>query len=634
MGFLPHLDYNSVRDGAGVHLSMVSRSLRRSRRTKTLWGIAGVMLLLLFLSRTGLRSIVLPDISELYPTQPVTSFAGGDISPAINHPPPRLNEDGTFASGTTNSHPSFHLIIRGSQKNPGICRTIFSAMVLNYPPPTVLDMDDPTPEEGKPKLGKLDKPLVMHSYLTKSTHMKDDDVILIIDDSETWFQLPPQIMLQRFHDMLIKNDEKLRWRYGSVPVKLTKNADLGSFTSTQRYSQRVIFAADKVCRPNRPYDASCYAVPYSTLPPDIFGPLTDAGTSEDHNRPRWLNSGSLIGLVGDVKRLYERAAEINSIARIPRDEQDVLAQIFGEQEYARELDRRFTRPNWYIRMGELFGIIPRIDISRIFVSLTPGRRYEFAISLDYKSQLFFTMSPHSHYNLEWLNYNNLSQVSSAQLIHRVPRESRLNLPEDISKCENPFNPPHPLTTQIPPPYNSSVDYLPSPENESWFTIPLATDVHSTSVPALLQANIPSSPATQLDPNPDLLHVLWQRMWYHPWSRALLRKYMRASQGPIAAHAAMQGGGTAGWDTRGGSGGVWTGNDEWVDWTTMCKQTEEGVFGDDGFGKWGEELGFDYQAPVYNKFGMKVSGRGPEKLKDKEREDREKKEKEEKKEGQK
>ncbi|OAX78013.1 hypothetical protein ACJ72_07681 [Emergomyces africanus] len=590
MSLLPHLDYNGVKDGAGVHLLTLPRPLRRSRRIKTLWAIAGVMLLILLMS--GLhRSIEIPDISELYPTQPVTSFPGGDISPAINPPTAELNEDDTFASGTTKSNTSFHLIIRGPRKNPGICRTIFTAMVLNYPPPTVLDMGDPIPEEGKPKPGKLDQLLVMHSYLTKSTHMKNDDVILIIDASETWFQLPPQIMLQRFHDMLKKNNEKLRWRYGSVPEKLVNTADPGSLTSTQRYSERIIFAADKVCRPNRPYDPSCYVVPHSNLPPDIFGRLTDTGINVAYNRPRWLNSGSLIGLVGDVKRLYERAAEINSKAPIPGDEQEVLAQIFGKQEYTRELDRRLTRPNWYIFMGELFGIFRRIDISRIFVRLTPGRRYEFAIGLDYKSQIFFTMFPHAHHNLEWLNYNNVSQLSSVQLSHRVPYESRLNLPADISKCANPFNPPHPLTTQVPPPYNTTVDYLPSPQNESWFTIPLATDVYSTSVPALLQANV-ASPPTMSDPTPNLLYNWWQRMWYHPWSRALLRKHMRASRGPIATQKAMQGVGTEAWDMRGGSGGVWTGNDEWADWTTVCKGFEEWVFGDDGFGKWGEELGFD------------------------------------------
>ncbi|PGG98772.1 hypothetical protein GX51_06631 [Blastomyces parvus] len=614
MGLLEHLDYNGVSNGAGAHLSALSRPLRRSRRTRTLWAIAGVMLVMLVMTRTVLyQTKILPDISEIYPTQPVTSLLGDEISPAINSSPIGLNKDGTFASGVTKPNPSFHLIVRGSKKNPGICRTIFTAMILNYPPPTVLDLDEPTPKEGMPQQVQWDKPLAMHNYLTKSTHMKDNDVILIIDGNDTWFQLPPEVMLQRFHDLLKRNNDKLRWRYGSVSGKVAKNG----LKSTQRYSQRIVFAADKVCRPDRPYDASCFAVPHSNLPPDIYGPLTDTAEDVAQNRPRWLNSGSLIGLVGDVKRLYERAAEINSKNIMLADEQEVLSRIFGEQEYTRELDRRFTRPNWFIRMGELFGILQRIDISRIFVKLVPGRRYEFAIGLDYKSQLFFTMSPHSQHNLEWIHYNNISQASSAQLRHGVPREARLNLPADIAKCENPFTPPHPLDTQVPPPYNASVDYLPSPQNESWHTVPLATDVHSTSIPALLHTNITiptnSDPPPQPDFDPDPLHLWWRHMWFQPWSRALLRKSLRAPRAAFAGHAALRDGGADAWDMRGGQGGVWTGNDEWIDWVGVCKGSEELVFGNDGWGKWGAELGVDYLAPVFNRFGRLMSGRPREKL---------------------
>lgn len=58
MRLLEHLDYNSVRDGASVHLSTtLSRLLRRSRRTKTFWAIAGVMLLVLLMSSTGLYRV-------------------------------------------------------------------------------------------------------------------------------------------------------------------------------------------------------------------------------------------------------------------------------------------------------------------------------------------------------------------------------------------------------------------------------------------------------------------------------------------------------------------------------------------------------------------------------------------------
>ncbi|PGH13832.1 hypothetical protein AJ79_03400 [Helicocarpus griseus UAMH5409] len=593
MALLDRLDYDGVRDGVNAKLNSLSRPLRRSRRTKLLWAIAGALLVVFLMSRTSPHFTYIPDLSAEHPTQPLTTLSTDELAPAINPAPPKVDKDGTFASGVTKPNPSFHLIIRGAQKNPAICRTIFTAMALNYPPPTVLYLGDPIKEDGKPELGKLDKALVMHSYFTKNKHMKDDDIIMIVDDNDSWFQLPPQVLLQRFHKLLQRNNQQLTWRYG---YRSNKNADPATIKSPQKYSQRIIFAADKVCRPDRPYDASCFAVPYSNLPPDIYGAATDSGINLAWNRPRFLNSGSLIGTVADVKLLYERAAELNSKAAYPADEQQVLSQIYGEQEYARELDRRLSPPNWYIRMGELFGILPRIDISRIFVKLATGTRYEYGIGVDYKSELFFTMS-YSDHDLVWLNYNNVSQLSSVQMIHRVPREARLNLPEDIASAKNPFIPPHPKTAESLPPYNASVDYLPAPQNASWYTLPLATDVHSTSIPALIVTN---STAT------DTLRTWWNHMWYHPYSRALLRKYLRSPRGPIAAEAALRGGAEA-WDMRGGKGGLWTDNDEWIDWTMVCKGTEEEVFGDK-WGKWGEELGTDYQAPVFNQFGMLVTGR--------------------------
>ncbi|KAK2777939.1 hypothetical protein FQN53_002007 [Emmonsiellopsis sp. PD_33] len=592
-----------LQDGGGSaapKLATLARSpLRRSRRTKLLWTLAGTLFFILFLTRSDLRlSPVIPDFYNEHPSQPLTSLKD-EVSPAIKPAEPQLSKEGKFPSGVVKPNPSFHLIIRGPQKNPSICRTIFTAMALNYPPPTVVYLGDPIEEEGGPKYGKLDTLLVLSSYLTKNKAMKDDDIVLIIDDNDTWFQLPPEVLLQRFHALLVNNNQQLGWRYGNVPDKVNKSDP--NVKSMQKYSQRIIFAADKICRPDRPFDAFCYAVPASTLPPDIYGPKTDSGKKPGQNRPRWLNSGAIMGMVADVKRMYERAAEINSKLPEPMPEQRVLAKIYGEQEYVRELDRRLTAPNWYHHIGELLGLIPRIDIARIYVKMIPGRRYDFGIGLDYKSELFFSTSQAAS-DLEWIRYNNVTHASSAQRDHHVPREARLNLPPDVASSQNPFLPPHPQTAEMMPPYNATVDYLPPPQNVSWHNIPLATNLFSATIPTLLHTN---TNTTDLDS----LATWWKAMWYRPWSRALLRKYMRSARGPIAAEAALRGGAEA-WDTRGGKGGLWTDNDEWVDWTSVCKGIEEDIFGNDGFGKWGEENGFDYQAPVYNQFGMLVTGREP------------------------
>ncbi|ODH13676.1 hypothetical protein ACO22_07019 [Paracoccidioides brasiliensis] len=602
MALSGYLDYESLRAGASSKLAKLSRLLYWSNKTRLFWAIAGALLIVMLVFSSGWHLILgIPDFSVQHPTQPVTMLAEGEISPLLKPFPPKINENGTFASGVTKPTPNFYLIIRGSWNDTRICRTLFTSMILNYPPPTAVYPDDSTPKEGQAEQSQLDPALVMYNYLTQSNHMKDDDVLLIVDN-DTWFQLPPEVMLQRFHEMLKRSNEHLRQRYGSVLRNIGKKADISVFKSTQKYSQRIIFAADKIRRPDYAYGVSGLAVLNSTLVPDIHGPETDSGKNTAQSRPRWLNAGSLIGLVGDVKLLYKRAVEINSKNVTPADEQTVLSQIFGEQEYVRELDRNISPPNWYTNLGRLLGIRPRVNISNIFVNTDPGRRYEYSIGLDDKSNLFFTAS-HAESDLVWLTYN-ISRLNPPQQTQGVPDNAPLYLPKDIYRCTNPFNPPGPLIKELMPPYNETVDYLPDPQNTTWRAIPLATNVLSASIPTLLYTNPDNMTMTS-----DTLHAWWDNMWYHPYSRALLRKYMRSSRSALEAEKALFGWPGASWNVRGGKGGLWTGNNLWMDWSRTCKGVEEQVFGDK-WGLWGEELGFDYQAPVYNRFGLLVTGKEP------------------------
>ncbi|EEH34450.2 hypothetical protein PAAG_05499 [Paracoccidioides lutzii Pb01] len=593
MALSGYLDYEIVRAGASSKLSKLSRLLYQSNKTRLFWAIAGALLIVMLIFSSGWHLIFgPPDFSVQHPTQPVTMLAQGEISPLLKPYSPKMNKNGTFASGVKKTTPNFYLIIRGSWNDTRICRTLFTSMILNYPPPTAVYPDDSTPKEGQAEQSELDTALVMYNYLTKSNHMKDDDILLIVDN-DIWFQLPPEVMLQRFHEMLKKSNEHLRQRYGSVLRNIGKEADISVLTSTQKYSQRIIFAADKIRRPDYAYGVSGLAVLNSTLAPDIHGPETDSGKNTIQSRSRWLNAGSLIGLVGDVKLLYKRAAEINSKNVTPVDEQTVLSQIFKEQEYVRELDRSISLPNWYTKLGRLLGILPRVNISNIFVNTDPGRRFEYSIGLDYKSNLFFTAS-HAESDLEWLTYNNISRLNSPKLTQRVPNKAPLYLPKDISRYTNPFNPPDPLIKELMPPYNETVDYLPDPQNTTWHAIPLATNVLSASIPTLLCTNPDNTTMTS-----DTLHAWWDNMWYHPYSR-------RAAAAQ-EAEKALFGWPGATWNVRGGKGGLWTEDNLWMDWSRTCKGVEEQVFGDK-WGLWGEELGFDYQAPVFNKFGLLVKGK--------------------------
>jgi hypothetical protein len=336
--------------------------------------------------------------------------------------------------------------------------------------------------------------------------------------------------------------------------------------------------------------------------PDIYGINTDVTNHTAEFRPRWLNSGAVMGILADVRLMYQTAAgRAQQHRREAYDEQEVMSRIFGEQEYVREKYRLSYARNWFTRFAEAVGILDTVPISHIAAGIFRGERYEYGIGLDYKSELFFTTS-YSGNDIEWLRFNESSTLSRVQANHHVPRESRLILPPDIAQLPNlvelPPNKTHslPASPKPSPEFNASLDELPRPANHSWHNVPLLTNVRTAAIPALIHLN---------NTDRGTADYWWSLTWYHPWSRALLRHYLRSTQHPQVVSASMQGGEDR-WDARGGNGGVWTQDNEWKSWTEVCKGFEGAVFGD-GLGEWGKEGGIERDPPVYNRWGVLLRG---------------------------
>lgn len=214
--------------------------------------------------------------------------------------------------------------------------------------------------------------------------------------------------------------------------------------------------------------------------------------------------------------------------------------------------------------------------------MLPGQTYEYGLGLDYESQLFQTMT-HSHGDIEFLYYNDPETLAHAREQYRIPAPQPLLLPPEIQRAAPPIPPLPPAQIERPgnltkTPY---VDNLLS--NLTWYDVPLATNMHVPSTPALLHFNGDKS----------YLSTWWPQMWYQPDSRALLRRYM---SNPLSGHTAHR-------DTRGGRGGVWTDTAQWYDWEEVCRGYEDEVFAD-GKGPWGHEEGVK---KIYNSFGKLIVG---------------------------
>ena len=423
--------------------------------------------------------------------------------------------------------------------------------------------------------------------------------MLIIDGYDVWLQLPPEILVTRYHRILQDANKRLRKNYGTTTRM--KSQRTGQEV-VPKYNQTVVFGADKICWPNAIKDPACAALPPSTLPADMFGPSTDKDPEGFHNRPRYLNSGAVIGPAAGIRSLYERATQkVEEQDRGSIGDQFVFAEILGEQEYIRGLSRESPQDpsgRWWNRLYGALRTSARSsarDQNITKMMAVEGQRYEFSIGLDYESSLFQTMT-HSGQDIEHIRYNDSVLLKSIQKQHQPLRVGPSSLPFDLQQNRYPV----PYAMQFPPPdshpqgilYPFSAELDNIGENLTWSNIPLATNIFAASVPALLHVNGDKS----------RLSTWWQSMWYFRDSRALLRHYMRSPQGLDAASAAAIGGPTW-WDMRGGKGGVWTDHGTWMDWNEVCRKTEDEVFMD-GKGRWGRE---DDSWQITNAWGKSIIG---------------------------
>ncbi|KAI9369725.1 hypothetical protein BJX61DRAFT_132925 [Aspergillus egyptiacus] len=562
----------------------------RPRPVRAILAVASCFLLLILV----LRSARQPEVNYWTQYPSYHPFHEKPEDAAIVSPRPSLDHNATLPYNFQKTNQSFHLVLPATRSTPDLCRTLTSAMILDYPPPTLVRYGRELPEGSTGHDYMVDRITGIYNFLAYTPRLQDHDIVLVVDGFDIFFQLPPEVLITRFQTLLRETNAKLREKYGMVTVDRTFRKD--GMETMQKYSQRVIFSASKECFHNLSEDAGCVSVPQSTLPPDTFG--WETGTKPHLTRPRWLKPGAVIGQVADLKLIYAQVLRFVEEHRAADGDYLALTQMYGRQEYVRELERLRTSSGLKELLSRLIGISEATNITSVEPRLESGQRYEYGIGVDFESRLFFN-TVQSKRDVEWLRYNNVTKTSTVQMEHRVPREHRLLLPDDISEqtLGNPFEQPKfGENEQVNPLWNDTLDALPT--NRSWHNIPLLTNVPSAQIPVLAHMDMKEDRTVR--------DIWWSKMWYHPWARALLRKYMRSQTGFDAAQAALLGGQNM-WDSRGGTGGIWTDKGEWIDYPEVCAGFERDLF-DDKMGVFGEEDGDEYGGPVYNQFGNLVKGR--------------------------
>ena len=428
-----------------------------------------------------------------------------------------------------------HLVIQANAGTTSFCRTLYSSAALGYPTPRIINwgkkFEDPTIQDGGKTVANIES---VRDFLNSLDESHDDELVILIDGNDTWFQLRPEVLLQRYFALNQRALKRIWPRYGLM------------------YEQSIVFAAQRHCE-NDEDSWACTAVPPSTLPDNIYGKDTDRLTDDvmnahTHIRPKYLNTGMAIGPVGRLRYMYEYAHMKLESNNTYAPEQKVFSEIFGEQEYFKEMVMASTNriPEGPLAKDPRNGLISGDAIE------LPCDQCQFAIGLDYENELSMpTIYSESH----------LTQTSADN-----------KLPEDIRSSTPPYwTPDYSGNTNLP--------------EKTWVEVPLLADKDTHTIPVAIHHPIKSNSA----------HT-WNQQWYTSHLRELVDGHSKSFRIPFAVLRNNDGRIQEYWGRHDGYGGVrlHTTNGTpagWMQWDEVCVGKEVGneVF-TDGKGP--------YQCPVY------------------------------------
>lgn len=446
-----------------------------------------------------------------------------------------------------------HLLIPVSSSNKYFCQLLLSSVLLNYPPPVLVNWGTTeTDDVFAQHVGRID---AVKSYLDKFPPGQEDDLVLIIDGYDVWFQLPPDVIIRRYYAIREVQNKRLISRFGSGTVR---RHDL---------RQTIIFGADKLCWPeDEGKRVACWAAPPSTMPLYSYGPYNDtdvAAARKDpyHSRPRWLNPGSVIGPARDLRALFQATSDMVHNEGHAESDQWHYAKMFGIQEYARTL-------------LEAHPSLPPEDAASPVIQ--PGQQTEFHIGLDYENAMFQSVGYDDPYLTWWQHDGSLDAArpnhGSIKSIHDFKMD------DDVRTARHPFAAMSRLSqTAFNEKYQEILRNAGGPRLKVWSHLPMATNVITRHIFAMMHFTFEK----------DYRETWWRKMWFHPYARDLYRVssvenkdpvYEKKIDGkqwfnalePVVEHAASA--------NQGRRDGAWTDTGEWKPFSALCDVHDEFLFG--------------------------------------------------------
>ena len=477
-------------------------------------------------------------------------------------------------------HPApaqFHLLVPSSSRDVNLCKNVLSSTLLRYPTTTIINWDKTFNDEKLASGGShIAKIAGVLDYLKGLNASQAEELVLLVDGYDIWFQLDPHLLLSR---------------YSAINERAQKRilADIGEGTTRLlNLTQTIVFSSQKKCWPGASEDSWCSEVPAAELPEEVYGPNTDkegeAGEDEldvhARRRQRFLNSGVALGPAKDMRAMFERAYELVQVDANTGSDQSIFAQIFGAQELTRKLVRdRYdaltreaeqTKPP-SSRHNEAVKDIDMLEFHAEYRdhNLDPYRDYEFSIGLDYLSELG-QPTVFADKDLGWVQFNDSDSVSAARDSRNISltlsNPLYVTIQDDLVNSSAPFN-----TIS-----DSPISALPG-ANMPWTNVSLYTNLYTGITPGIIHHN------AHRDGLKSNRETMWERIWFQPYARTLLAQRLQERPSTTARPEVKQAAAAGGFYVKTDKAGQ-----EWVGWDELCDaEMQEEVFRD-GRGQFGKE----------------------------------------------
>ena len=426
---------------------------------------------------------------------------------------------------------------------------LLSATILNYPAAALINWG--TDEAEDVYVQHLAKVGTILEYLEVLLEKANpDDLVLIVDGFDVHFQLPPEVIISRYFEENQRANDLIESQVGR------------EIANRHDFKQTVIFGPDRYCWPMQAEHPACWAVPQPPGPRMSYGPREDS-------RPRFLNSGTIMGPVEDVRDIFRETLKLIHGNQTSGSDQYYFAAVFGNQEYVRG---RLQPDEHFSGRKEKHVDLP---------SLKSGARTEYHIGLDYNWALFQTVAFFEDY-LTWMTFDGFQKSTFPSLFTRKQQiltsdwYTERVIPNDIIRARPPFHAGIPMESQIastPPGAKDSIK-PPFPVHLGWNDLSLGANVITGQI----------FPVLHFTSRKLLRAEWWTRLWFFPYAEELLKASVKLPRAPFSTKAI---GGKIWWPGKvlgqddlinlGIKGGSFTGNGTFLAWDGICGVHEDELY---------------------------------------------------------